>query len=513
MAVNASQDDLIVLIFRYLKENGFHSAAEELLRHSPQEFVVGATGIAASLVEIYSFWLKHSENKYSSFNAKGSTPIKAASKHKPAKKPQKQKSVIPKEEKKDETTKSVTPAKTLKKQGNAVTAGDGDSDSDSSLDIDKWMKMVVQMSEVDVAKMDTINALDSSPAKPVKKRVRKSRAKPKNDTPVKESAQKCDVSEKAVTEEQAKSGPAEKSTPATLNGTQHLTSDEGTTTSSSQEAKKKEKKKAQTPVKKNAEAPVVQQKKKKKKDSSESEMGESTKENSTKEPVGNITNCSTESQNERLAVNTSVTAEEVKRKEKKARKKEKAPDSQISETLTKDKKSKKKKRDADQERISEPVADEKEARKQRTVDSAQVGEEASQQESPGQVDDKEEPRRDVETEHCMVTPNADVREKKAKTKKRESHPAEGTPQRVNDETKRKRKKDQANPGEEHIVEDKNTSVNVDEIAEPNTDVKKKGKRKLGLIATVPLFTLETPSPPSQKKKKKSQVVSATPTSA
>ncbi|XP_077388754.1 uncharacterized protein tcof1 isoform X2 [Festucalex cinctus] len=491
MAVNASQHDLIVLIFRYLKENGFHSAAEELLRHSPQEFVVGATGIAASLVEIYSFWLKHSENNYSRSNGGGSTQIKAASKKdKSAKKPQKQKSVIPKEEKKNVTSsETVTPAKALKKQEKAVTAGDDDSDSDSSLDFNKWTEIVLQMT-----------------AKPVRKRVRKSRAKPKTDMPIKESAEKCEVSEKAVTEEQAKPSPPEKST---LNGT-NLTSDEGTTTSSSKEAKKKVKKKAKTAVGENAETPVVQHKNKGKKDCSESEMGESTKENSSKEPVGDITNCSTESLGECLAVNTVVNAEEVKRKEKKAKKKEKAADSQVSETL-KDKKSKKKKKqDADQERISQPVAEEEEARKRRTVDCVQVGEQVSQQETPNQVDDNEEASRNVETHRCMDTPKVDVREKKARAKKRESHPAEGTPQRVNDETKRKRKKDNANPDEEQIV-------NVEETAEPNTEVKKKGKRKLGSVGAVPLFTLETQSPPSKKKKKKSKVdkdeFSATPTTA
>lgn len=55
--------------------------------------------------------------------------------------------VIPKEEKNDgNLSQTITPAK-LKKQQNAVAAGesDSDSDSDSSLDVDKWKKMLVQM--------------------------------------------------------------------------------------------------------------------------------------------------------------------------------------------------------------------------------------------------------------------------------------------------------------------------------------------------------------------------------
>ncbi|XP_051936782.1 claspin [Hippocampus zosterae] len=521
MSVNTFHHELIVLIFRYLKENGFHSAAEELLRHSPQEFVVGVTGISSSLVEIYSSWLKQSKNKCSRSNGGGSIQIKAASKKdKSAKKTQTQKLLITKEEKNDgNLSQTITPAK-LKKQQNAVAAGESDSDSDSSLDVDKWKKMLVQMTEVDVAKMDSIDALDSATPKPVKKNPRKSQAKPKADVPFKKpTAKKSGILAKAVAKKQAKSSTPKKTTRrtgsapetalATLNGTQHLTSTDEERTSASKETKKKEKKKVRTPIVEKAKALKLQHKKKKK-DSSESEVGETTRENASEaedmkpecmgKPEEDIANCSSQSQDERIApVNTTGSAEEVKRKEKKAKKREKGA-ADISETHGKDKKSKK--RDRNKERISE------------IVDSVKGDKHVSQQGNPDQM---EEARENAETALCTDTPIADVKEKKAKEKKRESLHVEGTPQLVNPGTKRKRKKDNANPDDQQIVEDENTSVDVEEITEPNTEVKKNKKRKLCSIEPVTLFALGTPSPPSQTKKKKSKVdsgeFSATPTTA
>nr|XP_049602117.1 uncharacterized protein C01G6.5 isoform X2 [Syngnathus scovelli] len=598
MSANAFQHELIVLIFRHLKDNGFRSAAEELLRHSPQELVVGPASISSSLGEIYDFWLKHSKNKYSNSKKGGSTQIKAAPKKDiPAKKVQKRKLAIPKKEEKDaKLSETVTPAKMLKKDQNAVASAAGDSDSDSSLDVDKWKNMLLQMTELDVAKMNTLNALDSTTPKPVKRAARQTRAKPKTDLLLKQTAEiksdilgkvvtvehaksspskktslgtetalpnvakmdtlnaldsttpkpvkrgarqtrakpktdvllkqtaeiKSDILGKAVTVEHAKSSPSKKTSSGTetaskpplvtLNGTHLLPSDNGrTATSSSKRREKKEK----------AETPTLQHKKGKKQ-RSESDVGANTKENVSEDqetetaeyvekPVENITNCSTKSQDEQAAMDTSGNAEQVNKKEKKAKKKKEAADNQtISETHGKDKKSKKKKemKDCDQERLSEPV---------NIVDSVKGGEEMSQQENADKIDDNEEVRRIPETPSCMFTPSTDVGGKKAKDKKRASHPAEGTPQQVSSETKGKRKKDKANTDEEQIVEDKNTSVIVEEGAEPNTDVKKKRKIKLGSVDTVPLFPLETPSPSSTKKKRKSKVDSvelpATPTSA
>ncbi|KAM9834007.1 uncharacterized protein ACBT44_009482 [Syngnathus typhle] len=664
MSANAFQHELIMLIFRHLKDNGFRSAAEELLRHSPQELVVGPACMSSSLGEIYEFWLKHSKNKYSNSKKGGSTQIKAAPKKDiPAKKVLKRKLATPKKDGKDgKSSETVTPAKMLKKDQNAVASGAGDSESDSSLDVDKWKNMLLQMTELDeakmnslnaldsttpkpvkraprqtrakpktdlllkqtaeiksnilgkavavehaesspskktssgtetalpdVAKMDTLNALDSTTPKPVKRGARQTRAKPKADLLLKQTAEiksnilanavavenaksspskktssgtetalpdvakidtlnaldsttpkpvkrgarqtrakpktdlllkqtaeiKSNILGKAVTVEDAKSSPSKKTSSGTetaskpplvtLNGTHLLPS---TATSSSKRREKKEK----------AEAPTLQRKKEKKQ-SSENDVGANTKENVSEEqetdtaeyvekPVENITNCSTKSQDERAAMDTSGNAEQVNKKEKKAKKMKEAADNQtISETHGKDKKSKKKKetKDCDQEILSEPV---------NTVDSVKGGKEMSQQENADEIDDNKEARRIPETPSCMFTPSTDVGGKKAKDKKRSSHPAEGTPQQVSSETKGKRKKDKANTNEEQIVEDKNTSVIVEEGAEPNTDVKKKRKIKLGSVDTVPLVPLETPSPASTKKKRKSKVeLPATPTSA
>ncbi|XP_034037447.1 glutamic acid-rich protein-like isoform X2 [Thalassophryne amazonica] len=65
-----------------------------------------------------------------------------------------------------------------------MAAGDEDSDSDSSLDVDKWKKLVLDMTEADIIKMDIINALDSSASPQKKSRVRK----PPNEPPTKSDA-------------------------------------------------------------------------------------------------------------------------------------------------------------------------------------------------------------------------------------------------------------------------------------------------------------------------------------
>ncbi|XP_061690681.1 ribosomal RNA processing protein 1 homolog B [Syngnathoides biaculeatus] len=531
MSVNSFSHELIVLIFRYLKENGFHSAAEELLRHSPQESVEGAKELTSSLAEIYSSWLKFSKKKYSSSNRGGSTQVKAASKKdsKPAKKVQKRKSVKPKRESKDsKLSGAVTPAKKLKQEHKAVAVDDGDSDSDSSLDVEKWRRMLVQMTEVDIAKIDTINALDPFTPKPAKKRVRKTQAKPKIDTSGKQLAEKkSDLVEKVVTKEQTKSSPPKNTTvgapvtpSAISNGTQQLTSpDEGRTKLPSKERKKK-REKVTTPTGEQDETPTPHHKKKKKKERSESEAGENRSVNRGKEKeavdsgsVGNlvedVTNCTEqnfESQGEQVMVNSIENPQEVKRKEKKHKKKQNvnAHCQNNTEILIKQKKSKKKKgEEGDEERVADHSPEVKESQKRkRTVDRAAVGQQVSQQENPDQTDDVEDAGQDMETTCPMEIPNVNVTKKKAKEKKRESHPIEGTPQQMGNETKTKRKK-KVNSNEEEIV-DENASVNIEEIAE-ETEVKKKKKKKLGSDHAVPLTTFNTPSPPSQKKKKKSKV--------
>ncbi|KAE8285993.1 hypothetical protein D5F01_LYC15673 [Larimichthys crocea] len=258
MSVNASEHELNQLIYRHLKEHGFHSAADELQRHSPQ----GETKTSASLLDIYVSWLKDSKDKRKTGSAiQSRTPAKAtriqpaptsnqteddsssdieelsqsllpqtppASSKKSASaagvkpvvaaSPNKKKLAnpfapvhaapgessdttdisenegnppavsVPAKRKESEGKSAVKVKKTPTKAKVAAAGGD-DSDSDSSLDVEKWKKLVLQMTDSDVAKMDTINALDSSTPPPLKKRVRKPRAKPpaKTDTPAQQS--------------------------------------------------------------------------------------------------------------------------------------------------------------------------------------------------------------------------------------------------------------------------------------------------------------------------------------
>ncbi|XP_057705298.1 nucleolar protein dao-5 [Corythoichthys intestinalis] len=568
MSVNASQQELIVLIFRHLKENGFHSAAEELLKHSPQGSALGTTELSSSLGDIYSSWLKKSKSKHSTSNGGVSTQIQAASKKekKTVKKAQKQKSPSKKDDK-DRKLSETVKRKKLKKQENVVApAADGgvESDSDSSLDVEKWKKMLFEMTDVNAMTMriDTINALDSSSAKPVKKRVRKPQAKPKSGTPLKQPGKKESDSEKAVKEKKTKSSSAKRTILETaepenklptLNGTLPLIlSEEGATSSCEDKQKKKSKKRKQM-------------------EGSESEIPEIRIENGSKEskvvgqPVEDLINCSnlnSEPQDEHVMVCTIGNDEAVKRKKKEKKKGKEATDGEnlseflikdkndmktdkeaqnnqnvsqipikgqkddknnatdspnISDTLIKHKKKKKKKKRDDLEELAEPLAEE--TKTQTTLVSEEIDEQPSTQENPGLTDD------DKKDWLNTVDASDAVREKKAKEKKRKSHPEEGTTQRVVEkekkrkscpeegtpqQEKKKRKKDKAN-----LVEDESVSVNIEEIVSPNAEVKKKKKKKLGLTDTVLLFSPETPSPSSQKRKRKSTVKSdelpATPT--
>ncbi|KAM4585788.1 uncharacterized protein V3H82_004779 [Fundulus diaphanus] len=230
MSVNAAQLDLNQLIYRHLKEHGFVSAAEELLRHSPQ----GETGPSVSLLDIYNSWLKHPKKKgrnsakcsksgkgKSSAKAKSATPKKKTEKTiKNLSLPQSspKKSVPVKRKKADEKAGQSVPKAKKSKLNTTETAaaavGDG-SDSDSSLDVEKWKKLLYQFTEADVAKLETINALASP--EPNKRRVRKPRAKPlsKADTPVQQNGetvrQKEKGKEKAVTQTPTTKNTAKKS--------------------------------------------------------------------------------------------------------------------------------------------------------------------------------------------------------------------------------------------------------------------------------------------------------------
>ncbi|KAM6999986.1 uncharacterized protein LKV04_004955 [Tautogolabrus adspersus] len=318
MPVNASKRQLIQLIYRHLKEQGFHSTADELQRHSPQE----ETNICTSLSDIYNSWLKDSKKKrkpdsrskeqgrtpakgMTAFKKSSSTSVKdtptAASrtdvaapsvatlkkkKDKPAKKVETQKKKhVPAKKKKGEGKSAVTTkVKKLKPQAKSkvVAAGGNESDSDSSLDVEKWKKLLLQMTDADAAKMDTINSLDSSFPPPKKTRVRKPRAKPAQKTnaiiiqPNTETAENSEkVGEKVVTptkNSKPKRSRPKKTAPATsstvLSEEQNITPVEDPMTSpvsTSKQKPKKEKRKIVSPSEEKSEETTSEPKKKKKK--------------------------------------------------------------------------------------------------------------------------------------------------------------------------------------------------------------------------------------------------------
>ncbi|XP_056900110.1 muscle M-line assembly protein unc-89-like isoform X1 [Takifugu flavidus] len=319
MSVNPPKHELNQLIYRHLKEHGFHSAAEELQKQSPQD----VTNLSASLLDIYSSWLNDSKRekqsdptKHSTFKEKRKSSIKASKKQtpttpiqtraeedcgshseelsqsllpqtptassklyppktpikpvtrspdkpvrpgplvqaapgdssdttdiseeeirlpvtpvpqsksnndapdqnktgtakkqmaikdqtpkkqavtvttppigkakkkvdKPAKKEQDPKKSVPVKRKKTGENTAVT--KKSKTSGKDALAERDASDSDSSLDVEKWKKLLLNMTETDVAKMDAINALDSSTPQPKKKRENKPRTKPSAKTEI-----------------------------------------------------------------------------------------------------------------------------------------------------------------------------------------------------------------------------------------------------------------------------------------------------------------------------------------
>ncbi|XP_023183960.1 nucleolar and coiled-body phosphoprotein 1-like isoform X1 [Xiphophorus maculatus] len=216
MSVNASQLELNQLIYRHLKEHGFLSAAEELQRHSPQVNTV-LTDImveskpSVSLLDIYKSWLKNPKKKRCPKSEKCSksgeqkTPSKAKTAStrkktdKPAKIPASPKKSVPAKRKKSDEKPSQS-VKAKKSKPNTMEKASGDeSDSDSSLDIEKWKKLLDQLTEVDVAKMETINAL-ASESQPKKKRVRKPQAKPLSeaDAPVQQNGETIGQNEQGI---------------------------------------------------------------------------------------------------------------------------------------------------------------------------------------------------------------------------------------------------------------------------------------------------------------------------
>ncbi|XP_055015075.1 LOW QUALITY PROTEIN: nucleolar and coiled-body phosphoprotein 1-like [Boleophthalmus pectinirostris] len=226
--MTASTPELITLIYRHLKEHGFHTAAEELQKHSLQVSThstaqvttceqalckVSEAPTSTTLQDVYSSWLKSSKRKTKSATSKRSAPDKKQTTPNKAN-PQKKKT--------GKTTKQAGSPNKKQKNGDGNAAeklvksstskgpkkedeGREDSDSDSSLDVEKWKRLVEQMTDADLAKVEALNALvDPEPKKP---RVRKPRAKPnpKTETPTGKQEQLSKTSDKTTEDKTAKS--------------------------------------------------------------------------------------------------------------------------------------------------------------------------------------------------------------------------------------------------------------------------------------------------------------------
>ncbi|KAK5897120.1 hypothetical protein CesoFtcFv8_010211 [Champsocephalus esox] len=212
--VEASRRELTLLIYRHLKEHGFHSAAEELQKYSPQV----ETQVTESLWDIYRSWLSNEQQESAKLSKEERN--KAATKKKKdklaIKEETEKKKTVPAKRKRNESKsgENVIKAKKSKTQTKSQAVAGDDSDSDDSLDVDKWKKLLQQMTDSDIAKMDTINALDSAALPPVQKKVRKSRVKPPAKTPNEQNTvgKNKTMEEKAITETPTKKSKPKKST-------------------------------------------------------------------------------------------------------------------------------------------------------------------------------------------------------------------------------------------------------------------------------------------------------------
>ncbi|XP_051506247.1 muscle M-line assembly protein unc-89 isoform X2 [Myxocyprinus asiaticus] len=201
---DASQDELINLIYRHLKDNGYKKAANVLRKHAPQ---VETEEVKASLSEIFKEWaskrneglddedvpllpsgIQTSELQSPAKNKTTSSAVrKSCKKHNTTgntapsdavdtnskktsgsrSKSQKKKETvtIPKTGKTStsQASKSKTAAVSVPPFVSSAPANDFDSDSDASLDVEKWRKLVTQLTDTDVAKMNVLSNFDESP--------------------------------------------------------------------------------------------------------------------------------------------------------------------------------------------------------------------------------------------------------------------------------------------------------------------------------------------------------------
>ncbi|KAI7801495.1 putative lisH domain-containing protein-like, partial [Triplophysa rosa] len=181
---NPSQEALISLIYRHLKDNGYKKAANVLRKHAPQ---VKNKEVKASLSEIFKKWASEDAGEHLTgdveSDASESSDISpwppdvqtpelspAWSRKKPVSTNIRKTSGSKKRTKKETVTKSKKAEKLGLENGglNILTAAVSDSpesgsESDSSLDVEKWRKLVSQLSDADIAKMEVLSNFIESP--------------------------------------------------------------------------------------------------------------------------------------------------------------------------------------------------------------------------------------------------------------------------------------------------------------------------------------------------------------
>uniref|UniRef100_A0A3Q0S7C1 Uncharacterized protein n=1 Tax=Amphilophus citrinellus TaxID=61819 RepID=A0A3Q0S7C1_AMPCI len=497
MSVNASKHELIQLIYRHLKEHGYHSAADELQNHSPQVNTAHAhthththTHTHAATVIVTMFHML--------FNSQFLNP------------------------------------------------------------------------DADIAKMNAINALDSSA--PPKKRVRKPRAKApaKTGTPVKQSdgmvknaeegGQKHDVTETPTKKSSPKKNVTKTATPVTTSGTQTTvrslsTPEEKPDTSilfPTEQPQMKEDRETATPSKQTTDerTPEPKKKKKKKKErekdedkGEKNELGEDGKEKhgeekkkakvtgreDEKKPVKeNKKAKGTESDAERtkedtIETNTSgyaddknlseSTVQEKKHKKKKREKtgsegsleqmgnseqevkenkeKKQEENNQNSEHIAEGTKAKKKKkRKTDSEETSLHAAEERKVIKKKLIfESESISE---------QITEEIENNAEQKAEENEETSEHTAEKKKAKKRKRESLNGEENPEQVLKEKKSKKKSENVEERKQ-LFEDA-VDNKMEETPAWISSVKKKKKNKPADTEPLPPPDLQATSPPTEKKK-------------
>ncbi|CAM4618206.1 unnamed protein product [Leuciscus chuanchicus] len=184
---DATQDELINLIYHHLKDNGYQKAAHVLKKHAPK---VETEEVKVSLSEIFQKWASSDDGdippvpsgvetpelqspakrrKGSSTGAK--SKITAPSAGLNPKKPVgniKTSGTAGKSTKQKKSETGTRPRKRKNSSSEDVlvppSAADpgNESDSDSSLDVDKWRKLLSEFSDVDREKMDVLSILDES---------------------------------------------------------------------------------------------------------------------------------------------------------------------------------------------------------------------------------------------------------------------------------------------------------------------------------------------------------------